>query len=104
MGVKRQTKGFLYVPETTTNPQPKQKLLNTNPDFSLQASHPGCIYGTMTSVGKHDNSFKNSLNAVGLAHIGISEHVNINKRTASHTTRYKSPLAPLFRLFQHNAK
>lgn len=43
------TRGFLYVPATTTDPQPKQKCSDSNPDLSFVASHSGCIYGTMSS-------------------------------------------------------
>lgn len=41
--VKKETRGFLYVPATTTNPQPKQ-IAPSNPDFSFRVSHPLRLY------------------------------------------------------------
>lgn len=48
---EKETSGFLYVPATTTDAQPKQNRAGTNPHFSYGGSHPGCIYSTTSSGG-----------------------------------------------------
>lgn len=48
---EKETSGFLYVPATTTDPQPKRNRADSNPHFSYGGSHSGCIYSTTSSGG-----------------------------------------------------